>query len=49
VYENIYMICNIQEAEGKSKKDGKGLEDKSEFPSIYVGESVRSLHERALE
>ena len=43
------MICNPQEAEGKAKKDGKELEDKSEFPSLYVGESGRSLHERAQE
>ena len=47
VYESRCMVCN-PEGE-KAKKVGKELEDKRETPSIYVGESSRSLHERSKE
>ena len=47
VYESKCVICN---PEGEMyQKDGKELEDKRENPSIYVGESGRSLHERSKE
>ena len=41
LYENRCTLCNSEDQkDGKSLKDGKG---------IYVGESSRSLHERAKE
>ena len=49
IYENICLTCNPEAGTKVEKLDGKELEDRKEFPSIYVGESGRSLHERALE
>ena len=47
VYESKCVLCNPDVE--KYQKDGKELEDKRETPSIYVGESGRSLHERSRE
>jgi hypothetical protein len=47
IYESKCLICNPEEVKGK--KDGKELKDVRAFPSIYVGESGRSLYERAAE
>ena len=47
IYESKCLLCNPVDEKGK--KDGKELEDKGPFPSIYVGESGRSLHEHAAE
>jgi hypothetical protein len=41
------MDCNPDTEKGL--KDGKDLQDRGSFPSIYVGETGRSLHERARE
>ena len=49
IYENICLICHPEAGSKVEKKDGKELEDTGEYPSIYVGESGRSLHERAKE
>ena len=47
IYESKCIDCNPEKE--KYQKDGKELEDSRAFPSIYVGESGRSLHERAKE
>jgi hypothetical protein len=47
IYESKCVICNPEKE--KFQKDGKDLEDKREDPSIYVGESGRSLYERSKE
>ena len=47
VYESSCNICNPEE--GLKRTTGEGLADGREFPSIYVGESSRSLHERIKE
>ena len=47
VYESKCVLCNPEG--GKYQKDGKDLEDKRDNPSIYVGESGRSLYERSKE
>ena len=49
IYENICLTCNPEAGSKVERLDGKELEDVKDFPSIYVGESGRSLHERALE
>ena len=41
-------LCNPREVKIKRKK-GKELEDTRDEPSIYVGESSRSMAERSLE
>ena len=47
IYENICSICNPKE--GKKKKETwEDLADTRDEPSIYVGESARSLSERAM-
>ena len=48
IYENVCELCNPKKESTKRKK-GKDLEDTRDEPSIYVGESSRSLAERALE
>ena len=45
VYESRCNVCNLEE---KGKKE-KTLEDTRPLPSIYVGESSRSLKERSKE
>ena len=45
VYESACVVCNGEE----KIKNKEGLEDKREEPSIYVGESARSIMERGLE
>ena len=47
IYESKCMICNPEPE--RFQKDGKELADTGEHPSIYVGETSRSLHERAQE
>ena len=47
IYESRCIECNPEKE--SNQKDGKELEDSRAFPSIYVGESGRSLHERAKE
>ena len=44
VYENICAKCNP-----KAKDKGPLLEENKNVPSIYVGETARSVQERALE
>ena len=46
IYENICNLCNPRE-EKEKKKSWEELEDKREEPSIYVGETSRSIAERA--
>ena len=41
------MDCNPETE--KFQKNGRDLQDRGTFPSIYVGETGRSLHERARE
>ena len=47
IYESRCVDCNPEKE--SNQKDGKELEDSRAFPSIYVGESGHSLHERAKE
>ena len=47
IYENICLTCNPEAGSKRSRQDGHELAKKGQFPSIYVGESGRSLHERA--
>ena len=47
VYESECRRCNVPG--GWKTRDKGGLEDKREVPSIYVGETCRSLHERSKE
>jgi hypothetical protein len=47
IYESKCLLCNPEQ--DKFQKDGKDLKDGGLFPSIYVGETGRSLHERAKE
>ena len=49
IYENICLTCNPEAGSKQTRQDGHELADKGQFPSIYVGESGRSLHERAHE
>ena len=44
VYENICTICNPD-----AKKKGPLKEAKKEIPSLYVGETSRSIYERSRE
>ena len=46
IYESVCTICN---PEGEKKEKIGDLRETREFPSIYVGESGRSLYERAGE
>ena len=46
IYESRCLKCNPKEEE---KKENSSLEDKRQSPSIYVGETARSLAERVLE
>ena len=46
VYENICTICNPQ---ARTKGDLKSYSPPEDCPSIYIGESSRSLHERTKE
>ena len=48
IYEHVCELCNPEKRSTKRKK-GKDLEYTRDKPSIYVGESSRSLAERALE
>ena len=47
VYESKCMDCN--QVEEKGRKKGSELEDTRDEPSIYVGETARSLAERSAE
>ena len=47
LYENVCQDCNP--GEEKRAKKVEDLEDKGDVPSIYVGETSRSVKERALE
>jgi hypothetical protein len=49
IYENTCQICNPEDGKEKVRKDGRDLADGGKYPSVYVGESGRSLHERARE
>ena len=49
IYENICLTCNPETESKQPRQDGHELADKGVYPSIYVGESGRSLHERAQE
>ena len=46
IYENICNLCNPRD-EKEKRKTWEELEDKREEPSIYVGETSRSVAERA--
>ena len=48
VYESGCELCNPKQ-ERMEKKKGEQLEDKRDEPSIYVGETSRSLAERTTE
>ena len=47
IYESECAKCNP--AGSRKEQDKKGLEDKRHKASLYVGETARSVHERALE
>ena len=47
MYESECRRCNGPD--GWKTRDKGGLEDKRDVPSIYVGETCRSLHERSKE
>ena len=44
VYENICMSCNPE-----ARKKGEFKDHNTNQPSIYIGETSRSMHERSLE
>ena len=46
IYENICEICN-PDMEKKKNQSWEELRDRRETPSLYVGETSRSLYERA--
>ena len=46
-YESKCTDCNPETE--RYQKDGKELKDGGKYPSIYVGETSRSLQERAKE
>ena len=48
IYESLCELCNPREDKQKKVKD-EDLEDRREDPSIYVGETSRSLAERTVE
>ena len=45
MYESECRRCNVPD--GWKTRDKEGLEDKRDVPSIYIGETCRSLHERS--
>ena len=47
IYESECAKCNPPGA--RKEQDKKGLEERRDVPSLYVGETARSVHERALE
>ena len=47
IYENICELCNPREEKETKNKTWEDLRDKRETPSIYVGETSRSICERA--
>ena len=49
VYESLCTMCNKEEKHEGGNKKHETLMDGRENPSIYVGETSRSLHERAGE
>ena len=49
LYENICLICNPSVLEDRDGKKRKSLSPPLHPPSIYIGESSRSLYERGKE
>jgi hypothetical protein len=49
LYENRCEICNEDQQDGKKKKSTTSIASLKDGKGIYVGESSRSLHERAKE
>ena len=47
IYEKVCITCNPEAGQKERRQDGQELQDGGKYPSIYVGESGRSLHERA--
>ena len=47
MYENVFTVCNPQDEASKKKNTTKDLARVT--PSIYVGETSRSIKERATE
>ena len=47
IYESECAKCNPPGT--RKEQDKKGLEERSDVPSLYVGETARSIHERAQE
>ena len=47
VYESECIQCNP--GQSRQERDKVSLAESREQPNLYVGESARSLHERALE